>query len=524
MNLPDSTKMNIIRVGALALVLLFFFAPLVRTTEFVSRQLASWWNIGEVSVTGWGFVTGEEIVFRDSWSGRIETIQVVDPAFLMIVLLILPLVLLALSWMKKSHEILATLALGGIVAKIIFIFWFNPSDSFQDLFRNEPIDLLDFTIFTWLVLALYIGISAFALYCVKEKGKEPKQAVIGVLKTAASSITNFAQSVNTPNAVCAGCGAGLDQGSMFCKSCGQKVTQPTPVATPTASTASAPPLKLTCTGCSASLEPGDKFCEGCGQKVAGGISPSTQQIVAPVSVAPSSATSTPIAASTYTSPPPPVRPMQQPQILPTPPIQPMANQPQMPLMFLLDTSASASPFVGQLTSCLNRFKSEVSQDIQAAGILDVSIIQFNDSPYVLQPYSRVADMKPVRLIAGGNPMYSLAIQEALRMAEDYTRTNNSYKPWIIFITNGGPADDISAVANKVQSLQQADKLRFMALGTQGYNASALKMLTDVVFRQDGDDFSSFFNWISKCMWAIAKTSPGEKPQLPTLEGNVYRDK
>ena len=79
MHLPDSTKINIIRGSALVLVLLFFFVPLVRTTEFVTMSLVLG-GIGEVSVTGWGFVTGEEIVF-ESWQG-VETEQVVDPTFL----------------------------------------------------------------------------------------------------------------------------------------------------------------------------------------------------------------------------------------------------------------------------------------------------------------------------------------------------------------------------------------------------------------------------------------------------------
>lgn len=299
---------------------------------------------------------------------------------------------------------------------------------------------------------------------------------------------------NTPSAVCTSCGAGLNQGDMFCVNCGQNLA---PSALPVAPTFPAVPnaqLQLTCTRCGTALEPDDNFCINCGQKITGEIpSPS-----------PYAVTSAPAASQqTYS----------------------MSNQARMPLMFLLDTSASASPFISQLTSGLNRFKSEVSQNAQAVSILDVSIIEFHDSPYVLQPYFPVAEMKPVRLIAGGPSIYSAAIQKALSMAEDYTRTKvNFYKPWIIMITNGGPADDISAVAGVVQSLQQADKLRFMALGTQDYDAVSLKRLTDVVFRQDGDDYTSFFNWISKCMWAIAKTSPGEKPQLPTLEGNVYRDK
>ena len=197
----------------------------------------------------------------------------------------------------------------------------------------------------------------------------------------------------------------------------------------------------------------------------------------------------------------------------------------MPLVFLLDTSASVAPHIGQLNTALNRFKTEVSQDGQAQNVLDVATIQFGDDFNVLQNFAPIGSMKPVRLMSSGHACYSAAIQEALRMTDDALRNQaNTYKPWIVLITGSRPTDDISTVASAIKQRQQSDKLRFMALGYQGYDSGTLKTLTDVVFRQEGDDFTSFFDWISKCMWAIAKTMPGEKPQLPTLQGNVYREK
>jgi uncharacterized protein YegL len=203
---------------------------------------------------------------------------------------------------------------------------------------------------------------------------------------------------------------------------------------------------------------------------------------------------------------------------------PQAAQPRMPLIFLLDTSASACLYRKQLNDSLNRFKSEVCQDRQAQDILDVAVLQFSDSPAMLQDFAPVGDMRTVRLISGGCSQYAAPIREALQMVEDYTRSKPSaYKPWIVLITGGSPSDDINAVAGEIQGLQRADKLRFMALGVASYNAAALKRLTDVVFRLDGADFAPFFDWISQCMWAIARSVPGEKPQLPQLQGNVYRD-
>ena len=40
---------------------------------------------------------------------------------------------------------------------------------------------------------------------------------------------------------------------------------------------------------------------------------------------------------------------------------------------------------------------------------------------------------------------------------------------------------------------------------------------------DGTDFTSFFSWVGKSMRSVSTTAPGEKPPLPPLEGNVFRD-
>jgi uncharacterized protein YegL len=194
----------------------------------------------------------------------------------------------------------------------------------------------------------------------------------------------------------------------------------------------------------------------------------------------------------------------------------------MPLVFLLETSASTAPYISELNACLNRFKSEVCQDSQTKDILDVAVMQFDDSVNTLQDFAPVGKMKPVRLITSGRASYSKPIREALRMVSSF-RTD-TYKPWVILIAGSEPADDITAVAEDIQKMQKADKLRLIALGAEGYDATTLKRLTDVVFRLDGTDFAPFFNWVSKSMWAITQTSPGGKPQLPPLQGNVYRDK
>jgi len=290
---------------------------------------------------------------------------------------------------------------------------------------------------------------------------------------------------------CLHCGNVIEEGDTFCENCGQKIDAP----------------KYTpCVHCGQLSDDVDAFCEFCGKKVSEAGAALQQQRTAVTSY-------TPTAPMAKTAPP-----------MRTSPSVP-SSQPRMPLIFLIDTSAPATPYINQLIVHLSKFIIDVCADTVAQNTLDMAIIQFNDRFAILQDLPDVTNTNLPQLTAGGNACYSAPIREALRMAEEYSlNQTKSHKPWVIMITSSEPSDDITAVAVKVQSIQRADKLRFMALGVMDYNAAALKNITDVVFRQKGEDFTSFFEWIRKCISTIVRTKPGEKPQLPQLEGNVYRDK
>ena len=206
-----------------------------------------------------------------------------------------------------------------------------------------------------------------------------------------------------------------------------------------------------------------------------------------------------------------------------------ASESHMALIFVLDVSYSMSGQpIDQLNAGLNRFKEEVCRDKQTRDILDVAVIQFNDNLSIVQDFVPIEYMEYIQLVAGGGTKYTAPIRSALRMADErsrfYRRSGTEpYKPWIILVTDGEPLDNITAVAQEVTDMQNAGRVRFIALGVGDYDPNSLKRLTDVVFRMDGTDFTSFFNWVGKSMRSVSTTAPGEKPPLPPLEGNVFRD-
>ena len=226
-------------------------------------------------------------------------------------------------------------------------------------------------------------------------------------------------------------------------------------------------------------------------------------------------------------------PVHMPQAQPEPEIRQPVHVPpaaapahaRMLLVFLLDTSASAAPHIGRMFSCLNSFFKEINADSIAKNALDMVVIQFNDGIGVIDDLSGLSNPNVPEPAAQGAANYSAPIREALSIVEEYAAGQaQMYKPWVVMITSDAPGDDIADITAQVQNAQSAGKLRFMTLGVANYDSETLKKLTDVVFRQKGTDYTSFFQWIRESIKLIVRSSPNEKPQLPQLTGDVYRDK
>ena len=267
---------------------------------------------------------------------------------------------------------------------------------------------------------------------------------------------------------CLHCNAQYVYGDAFCESCGQPI---------------AATQNKSCANCGYQMSDADKFCESCGMRADG----AARQ---PAFVPPKQAT----------------------------------NQARMFIVFLLDTSVSASPYFGQMIAQLRKFVSDVNTDSLTQNALDMTFIKFNNSFEVHKDLHKITNPNQQHLTMG-NACFDAPIRESLRMVDGYAISNTGgYKPWVIMISSSEPSDDVSSVAIEIQNKHRAEKLRFMALSVDGHGSASLKKLTDVVFRQNGPDFTSFFNWASKSIKTIVRTKPGEKPQLPQLEGNVYRDR
>ena len=207
-----------------------------------------------------------------------------------------------------------------------------------------------------------------------------------------------------------------------------------------------------------------------------------------------------------------------------------ASEPHMALTFILDRSSSMEgDAIRSLNEGLNRFKQQVCENKQTRNILDVSIISFNSSYQEVQEFIPVEYMNHVNLSASGGTIMAPAIRKALESVNERTRLykqtgTQPYKPWCILVSDGAPGDDITEVAEEIKAMEAADKVSFRSLGVEGFNPEVLHKLSGKkVLKLDGLDFTDFFDWLSKSMASVSQSSPGEKPQVVPLEGNVTVD-
>lgn len=214
-----------------------------------------------------------------------------------------------------------------------------------------------------------------------------------------------------------------------------------------------------------------------------------------------------------------------------------ASEHHMALLFLLDTSGSMGAAIpgqnttpiAELTDALNRFKIEVCKDEHTKDILDVAIVEFNNTYKVIQEFSPIEYMKPVELNAYGQTYMTEALEVAVNMVTErsrfYRRSGaEPYKPWIILISDGAPFDDIRGVAQKINDLAAEEKLAFWSLAVPGANNEVLHMLSGKrVLNLAGYDFKGFLDWANKSMRAVSQSSPGEKVKGQALPDTVTID-
>lgn len=199
------------------------------------------------------------------------------------------------------------------------------------------------------------------------------------------------------------------------------------------------------------------------------------------------------------------------------------NAIHMPVIFILDTSYSMEgQAIRNLQKAVNRFKKDVCTNPQAADIVDVCVMGFNGSPYLIQDWRPISDMNPVELEANGGTNITAALEGAIDKMKERTREYESQGielkvPWYILISDGY-GGDVTEIANTVNQRTDDGKMKLWMLGVPGYDKESAAELTQgkrIFELTDGAkfDFNDYFDFMAELIKTVSTSAPGAKVHI-----------
>ncbi|WP_400996679.1 VWA domain-containing protein [Agromyces sp. GXQ0307] len=201
--------------------------------------------------------------------------------------------------------------------------------------------------------------------------------------------------------------------------------------------------------------------------------------------------------------------------------------PRVPVSLCLDTSSSMNGTpIQELVRGVNLFYDAIDEDEDAHDSAEINIVEFNSNAGLVHDFASIERLQRVTsLTANGATSMGAGVNLALDTLEGRKATYSAsgvlyYQPWLVLMTDGAPTDDINGAAKRVADLVDAKKLTVFPIGI-GPNAD---MRTLAKFspnrpplRLDGLKFQEFFEWLSKSVARVSRSTPGDTVKLD-LEG------
>ncbi|BDZ54760.1 vWA domain-containing protein [Agromyces marinus] len=201
--------------------------------------------------------------------------------------------------------------------------------------------------------------------------------------------------------------------------------------------------------------------------------------------------------------------------------------PRVPVSLCLDTSSSMSGSpIQELVRGVNLFYDAIDEDEDAHDSAEVNIVEFNSSAGLVHDFASIERLQRISgLAANGTTAMGAGVNLALDTLEARKATYSGsgvlyYQPWLVLMTDGAPTDNIDSAVRRVVDLVEAKKLTVFPIGIGG--GADMKTLARFSpnrdpLRLDGLKFKEFFEWLSRSVARVSRSTPGDSVKLD-LEG------
>lgn len=187
------------------------------------------------------------------------------------------------------------------------------------------------------------------------------------------------------------------------------------------------------------------------------------------------------------------------------------------LVLVLDVSGSmAGTPINELNDGVKVLFEEIKEDNVASQRLEIGIVTFDSNVKVAREPENIWNNTNVpHLTAGSSTAMVDGLREGIKLvraAKDFYKSTNQgfYRPWVILITDGAPDSDqdINGISNEIKAGVSAKDFWFFAVGVDGADMNLLQQISAQMppTKLQGLKFSAFFQWLSRSMGDIAKST------------------
>lgn len=206
--------------------------------------------------------------------------------------------------------------------------------------------------------------------------------------------------------------------------------------------------------------------------------------------------------------------------------------PRVPVALCIDTSMSmAGARIRELVAGVNQFYAAIDEDDDAHDAAEVCIVEFNSHARVVQEFASIERLRRITSVpTDGRTHLGEGVNLALDALEERKKLYSDngvlyYQPWLVLMTDGAPNGDRAALdraVRRVADLLAARKLSIFPIGIgPDADMNVLARFSPPGSRPQrlrGLNFREFFEWLSKSVSRVSRSSPGGAPPKIDLSG------
>jgi uncharacterized protein YegL len=204
---------------------------------------------------------------------------------------------------------------------------------------------------------------------------------------------------------------------------------------------------------------------------------------------------------------------------------------RLPCVILLDGSSSMSrkldgiSAVNELNAGLKVLEQELKADDMASQRVQLMVVRIggSDEVQVVTDWTDAIDFVAPEINAKGTTPLGAGARYALQTIEEQKENYRSHgipynRPWLFFITDGGPTDpEWEDAALECRMAEAEGKVVVFLIGTGSANFEKIsRFSTRAPVRMAGLNFSELFVWLSRSASSGSQNAPGSEFTLPEI--------